>query len=386
MWLRLKTSCTTDVQRVPVLEAHVSRCAVRRNNVFARPSLVRIRLTLWYVGIFALVLAAFIGTAPALHYLHLTDRFYQSPFGLWSLIMPIALLSAGFAGSRVTGKVLDHLEQMAQFTEHITADRLNERIPVGNPGDELGHMASALNGLLERLEVSFRQSQQFTSEVSHELRTPLAALRSIGEAGLLSEHDAGKYRDTIGSMLEEVARLTEMVDTLLTVARAESGAIKLTRSTFSLMDMVQECVAIVRILAEDKMQTLTVDGNGEVDVYADRSFLRMAFVNLLDNAVKYSPSGSAIHVRVRPADMDPDGGRSVEFTVEDQGPGIPEGARERVFNRFFRLDDARDRHAGGVGLGLAIAKWTVEAHHGRITVNPAPGGGSLFCVKIPICA
>ena len=141
---------------------------------------------------------------------------------------------------------------MAQLTERITARRLNERIPVRNPEDELGHMALVLNGLLERLQESFEKLQRFTSDVSHELRTPLAAVRSVGEVGLQQEHDAEEYRDIIGSMLEEVAKLTAMIDTLLTIAHADSGAIQLQQTTFAPMDLVQEAVAVIGVLAEEK--------------------------------------------------------------------------------------------------------------------------------------
>lgn len=472
--------------------------------MFAKPPQIRFRLTLWYVGIFGLVLVAFIAIASTLHYLHLVDQLYHAevqdmetvegllyftpdgrlslredyfispqhrllldrlmevldlngkvlfrnskldgntlggapladegrtdyfrhtlrlPDGthvlaishvrpiegktllirlgystesighqsiqllvLLSLIMPFALLAAGFAGSRVAGKALDPLEQMAQLTEHITAHRLNERIPIQNPDDELGHMARVLNDLLERLEASFQQLQRFTSDVSHELRTPLAAMRSVGEVGLQEEHDTEHYRDVIGSMLEEVARLTSMVDTLLTIAHAESGVIKLKKSVFSFMDLVQESVAIVRVLAEDKKQTLALEGKDEADVYADRSFLRMAVVNLLDNAVKYSPAGSAVHVRVHLDRTESVEHPCVVLAIEDEGPGIPEAARERVFDRFYRLDDARAREAGGVGLGLPIAKWAVEAHGGRISVEASPKGGSNFSIKMPAVA
>ena len=304
--------------------------------------------------------------------------------GLLTLVLPIALIAAGFAGYRFAIKVLDPLEQMARLTEHITARRLNERIPVRNAADELGHMAIVLNGLLERLEESFEQLRRFTSDVSHELRTPLAAMRSVGEVGLQEEHDAEKYRDIVGSMLEEVAKLTAMIDTLLTIAHADSGAIQLQQTTFALMDLVQEAVAIVGVLAEDKKQTLSVTGDQGALVRADRAFLRMAFVNLLDNAVKYSPSGSSIHVSLHIVGPGSGPVQFVELAIQDEGPGIPESAQQRVFDRFYRLDEARSRDSGGFGLGLPIAKWAVEAHGGTIAVKTSFPTGSIFSVKLPV--
>ena len=303
--------------------------------------------------------------------------------GLLTLVLPIALVAAGFAGYRFAIKVLDPLEKMASLTESITARRLNERIPVQNADDELGHMALVLNGLLERLEESFEKLQHFTSDVSHELRTPLAAIRSVGEVGLQQEHDAEKYRDIIGSMLEEVGKLTAMIDTLLTIAHADSRAIQLQQTTFALMDLVQEAVAVIGVLAEDKEQTLSVTGDQRVLVSADRAFLRMALVNLLDNAVKYSPAGSSIRVSLHTVGSDTRPARFVELAIQDEGPGIPEGAQERVFDRFYRLDESRSRDSGGFGLGLPIAKWAVEAHGGTINVKTSFPTGAIFCIKLP---
>ncbi len=302
---------------------------------------------------------------------------------LLTLVAPIALIAAGFAGYRFAIKVLDPLEQMARLTERITARRLNERIPVKNPDDELGHMALVLNGLLERLQQAFEKLQRFTSDVSHELRTPLAAIRSVGEVGLQEERDAEKYRDIIGSMLEEVAKLTTMIDTLLTIAHAESGAIQLRKTTFALMDLVHEAVAVVGVLAEDKKQTISVQGDQGAIVIADRNFLRMALVNLLDNAVKYSPSGSNIEITLRRDGAESGPGHFVELAIRDQGPGIPENAQQRVFDRFYRLDEARSRDSGGFGLGLPIAKWAVEVHGGSISVKTASPTGAIFCIKLP---
>jgi heavy metal sensor kinase len=313
----------------------------------------------------------------------LTERLFEF-IGLLFLAMPLALIVAGFAGYRVAGKALNPLEEMARKTEQITAQRLNERIPVDNPDDEFGHMSRVLNGLLSRLGESFEKLQHFTSDVSHELRTPLAAIRSVGEVGLQEEHSPEKYRDIIGSMLEEVARLTAMIDTLLTIAHADSGAVKLHRTTFRLSDLVQESVSVVGVLAEDKKQAILVGGNSQLSVSADRSFLRMAVINLLDNAVKYSPAGCTIRVSVEDSVGASDRATLVGVAIEDEGPGIPKDKAERVFDRFYRIDEGRTRDAGGAGLGLAIAKWAVEAHGGAINLTPRLPHGSVFSIWLPI--
>jgi heavy metal sensor kinase len=313
----------------------------------------------------------------------LTERLFEF-IGLLFLAMPLALIVAGFAGYRVAGKALNPLEEMARKTEQITAQRLKERIPVDNPDDEFGHMSRVLNGLLSRLGESFEKLQHFTSDVSHELRTPLAAIRSVGEVALQDEHGPEKYRDIIGSMLEEVARLTAMIDTLLTIAHADSGAVKLHRTTFKLNDLVQESISVVGVLAEDKKQTILVAGNSQLSVSADRSFLRMAVINLLDNAVKYSPAGCTIRVSVEDSVGASDRATLVGVAIEDEGPGIPKDKAERVFDRFYRIDEGRTRDAGGAGLGLAIAKWAVEAHGGAINLTPRLPHGSVFSIWLPI--
>jgi heavy metal sensor kinase len=297
--------------------------------------------------------------------------------------MPLALIAAAFAGYRVAGKALNPLEQMARQTEQITVKRLDERIPVDNPNDELGHMARVLNDLLGRLGESFEKLQHFTSDVSHELRTPLAAMRSVGEVGLQEDHSTEKYRDIIGSMLEEVARLSSMIDTLLTIAHADSGVFELQRSVFPMMDLVQESVGIVGVLAEDKKQTISVTGDGKIAVSADRGFLRMAVINLLDNAVKYSPAGSTIRLRLSAAKDSEEQIGSVRLDIEDEGPGIPDDKASRVFDRFYRVDEGRTRDAGGAGLGLSIAKWAVEVHGGTLMLTPRQSNGSIFSICLP---
>jgi heavy metal sensor kinase len=293
------------------------------------------------------------------------------------LALPVVLVAAGVAGYRIAGKALNPLELMARQTEQITALRLDERIPVENPDDELGHMARVLNDLLARLGESFEKLRHFTSDVAHELRTPLAAIRSVGEVGLQETQSAARYRDIIGSMLEEVARLTAMIDTLLTIAHADSGELRLHRTSFTLRELVRECVTVVGVLAEEKKQAIAMEGDSQVVLSADRGFLRMAVVNLIDNAVKYSPTGTTIRITLY------DKRDFVEVEIEDEGPGIPEDKSDRVFDRFYRIDEGRTRDAGGAGLGLAIAKWAVEVHNGSVSLRPRVPNGAIFSIRLP---
>jgi len=300
------------------------------------------------------------------------------------LAVPPALLFAGFAGYRMAFKVLRPLENMALHTETITASHLDQRLPVENPNDELGHMARVLNDLLGRLQDSFDNLKRFTADASHELRTPLASIRSVGEVGLQRLHTPEEYRDTIGSMLEEVTRLTEMVDGLLSISRADAGQIALHRTTFKPFDLAREVVALLGVLAEEKGQHIRLEGDRDLLVNADRMLLQRGLANIFENAIRHSPAGTPISIQV--SDVEADGDHYVDISVENGGETIPEELRQKVFERFFRIDASRSREVGGSGLGLAIAKWAVEANGGSIRVGPGQEGGNRFVIRLPLVA
>jgi heavy metal sensor kinase len=284
----------------------------------------------------------------------------------------------GLGSYLLAKRALTPLEEMACQAEAITSERLNERLPAGEAGDELDHLATVFNGLLARLEQSFEQLRRFTSDASHELRTPLAAIRSVGEVALQKNGTRDEYRDTIGSMLEEVNRLTSLVDNLLTIARADAGRIPLHATIFSAMDLAREAAGLFDVLAEEKGQRITVQGDERINVKGDRVFLRQALVNIIHNALKHSPEGGEISVDVRP---EPAGG--VRLEVADSGPGIAPEHSERIFDRFYRADDSRSREGGGAGLGLSIAQWAVRVHGGRIQLISEPGAGCIFQMCLP---
>jgi heavy metal sensor kinase len=292
--------------------------------------------------------------------------------------VPPALLLAGLGGYRMALKVLRPLGSMASQAETITANHLEQRLVVENPDDELGHMARVLNDLLQRLQDSFDNLKRFTADASHELRTPLASIRSVGEVGLQRLHTPEEYRDTIGSMLEEVTRLTEMVDGLLSISRADAGQIALHRATFPALDLAREVVGLLGLLAEEKGQRIQLDGDGALLVNADRMVLQRGLANIFENAIKHSPAATLISVGVSRV------GEWVEISVEDRGELIAEELRLKVFERFFRVDASRSREAGGSGLGLAIAKWAVEANDGSIWVEAGTDGGNLFVIRVPL--
>jgi len=294
--------------------------------------------------------------------------------GVLLLTIPVTLLAAGFVGFRFASKILKPLENMTRMAEHITPKRLDERLPVVDPADELGRLALVINMLLERIQSDVDQLQRFTADVSHELRTPLAALRSVGEVALQRPANKSKYADAIGSMLEEANRLTRLVDSLLMISRMDAGHVPLNVAECNVFELVQQCVTLLDVVAQEKSQTLIFSASGDGVVSADEVLLRHAFINVIHNAIKYSPAGGTIKVQ---ACAIPSTG--VEINVDDQGPGIAKESQPKVFERFYRLSSIQN----GAGLGLAITKWIVEAHHGAISVTTSTSGGSRFTFRLP---
>jgi heavy metal sensor kinase len=293
-------------------------------------------------------------------------------------LVPPTILIAGFFVYRMTKSALEPLSSMVHRAEELTAAQLNERLPIVDPDDELGATAKAFNDLLARLESSFVQLRRFTADASHELRTPLSSLRSTGEVCLQKARSAEEYRETIASMLEEVCRLTQLLESLLQISRADSGQIILEREVVPVGEILNETVSLVEILAEEKQQSITMTCPSNIQVLVDRAILRLVLLNIIDNAIKYSPARSTIRI-----DVDVDLLRNVTIRIYDHGPGIAPEEQTKIFDRFYRTDRGRSTGAGGHGLGLAIAKWGVDAHGGRLFVDQEYSDGSCFCVQLP---
>jgi len=293
-----------------------------------------------------------------------------------ALGLPVVVALAGAGGYLMARRALAPIDQLAAASRRITADRLHERLTVPNAHDEIGRLAAVVNETFGRLESSFDQLRRFTADASHELRTPLSVIRGIGELGLRETRTPAEYKEAMGSMLEEVDRLTRLVDTLLQLSRGDAGMLRLSRDVVDLADLAREVAASLNLLAEERLQRLDVAAAASVGVLADRCVLRDAVTNLVDNAIKYSPAGSTIRIHV-------DGGpERATLTVADEGAGIAPEHRDRIFDRFYRIDEARSREMGGAGLGLAIAKWAVEANGGKIALEPAVIG-SVFRISLP---
>jgi heavy metal sensor kinase len=293
------------------------------------------------------------------------------------LSLPIALALAAFGGFVMAGRLLEPVAVIAAKAAKISAESLSARLPIENRGDEFGRLAGVINGMLARLEDAFERLKRFTADASHEMRTPLTAIRSVGEVALQEDLDVGAYRDRIGSMLEETERLTHLLESLLLLTRSDGGRLPVKRVVQDPSKTAEKAVEDMRVIAEAKGQHLTAKLQRGILSAFDEDTVRRALVNILDNAIKYTPPGGSISVNLK-------GSRSF-FVIEvaDTGSGIPAEHRDKVFDRFYRIDDNRSRQTGGAGLGLAIAKWAVELNGGRIELESGENGGSTFRIVIP---
>jgi heavy metal sensor kinase len=291
--------------------------------------------------------------------------------------LPLAAVLSATGGYLIANRSLSPVGLMAARAQQITAESLGGRLPVPNPHDELGQLAIVFNATLARLENSFAELRRFTADASHELRTPLTALRAVGEGALRSEaRDTKSLREALASMLEEARRLSDLVDALLLLARADTGGVSPSLHPVDLAGLLSEVRETLLVLAEEREQKIEIVAE-QLTVRADRELLRLALLNLVHNAICYSAPGSMIRLHDRRRDA-----RAV-VEVIDQGPGIAPEHQQKVFERFYRIDKARSRASGGAGLGLAIARWAVERQGGQIELESEPGRGSLFRIVIP---
>lgn len=291
------------------------------------------------------------------------------------IALPIVVVLLVLGGYALTRRWLRPLDLMVQEANRITASDLSRRLSVSNPHDELGRLASVFNVTLARLEDSFVALDRFVADASHELLTPLTTLRSVGEVGLRGARAPIQYHEVIGSMLEEAQRLQLLVEKLLQLARAEGGAQMTERTKVRLDALARDCVEDAQVLAEEKNQRIELSAT-EAEIMTDPLLLRQALQNLLDNAMKHSPPGSVIQAKILER---PEG---FEISVQDNGPGVPPEHRDRLMDRFFRADAARNG-SGGFGLGLAITKAYMRVLGGSIVYAPGKPKGSVFTLNVP---
>jgi heavy metal sensor kinase len=301
-------------------------------------------------------------------------------------LVPITIVLASAGGYFLARKNLAPVADMTARADRISESTLHDRLAVQNPADELGRLATTLNRLLDRLDLAFERQRRFIADASHELRTPLAILQGESEVALSNPtRTPEEYRESLSALQHEARRLSRIVEDLFTLSRADAGQYPVNRREFYLDELVAECAHSLRTLAAAKSITLSVDYNGELPFSGDESLLSRMLLNLLDNAIKYTPKGGKISVAAHSAPA------GTEIIVTDNGTGIPQEFQSRIFERFFRADQARTRAsspgpseaAGGAGLGLSIAKWIAEAHRGTLTLSQSDATGTVFTVTLP---
>jgi heavy metal sensor kinase len=294
--------------------------------------------------------------------------------------VPLVLILASAGGYFLARKSLAPIASMNSQTQRISAENLSQRLDVTSPRDELGRLATTINDLLARLESSFKEQQRFIADASHELRTPLAVLRGETEVALAKRRTADEYQQSLSLIQEEAEQLSRIVEDLFILARQPIDApARLMKERVSLNETVKDCARAAQVLATRKGVRLTTESNSAaIDLNGDKELITRMILNLLDNAVKYTPAGGEISLALTRHNG------NAEIVVRDTGIGIAEADRQRVFDRFYRVDKARSRALGGAGLGLSIVRWIVEVHGGDIHVNSAPGRGSTFTVDLPL--
>ncbi len=300
--------------------------------------------------------------------------------GTFLFFGPLVLVALVVAGWLLVGWALSPVARITRAVRKINAESLSQRLPVARGHDEIAQLAETFNDMLARLEDSFRKIKQFSGDASHELRTPLTIIRGETEVALRWGKDAEEMRSALESNLDEIDRMGRIIDDLLTLAKSEAGEMPLEMKEFSLSDLVQELYLQGSTLGEAKQMdvSLQLDVAEEIRIRGDELRLRQMFLNLISNAIKYTPAQGKVVVSLAMDD-----GQAV-VTVRDSGIGIPPEHLPHIFSRFYRIDKARNREDGGTGLGLAIVKWIVEVHDGRIRVTSNPGQGSIFTVYLPV--
>ena len=311
------------------------------------------------------------------------------------IAVPSTLILASLGGQFLAHKALKPVDNITQTARMITSQNLNQRINPPKVKDEISRLIETFNEMISRLDQSFRQMKQFSSDASHELKTPLTILKGEVEVMLRRERTSQEYQQTLKSNLEEINRMSQIVEDLLTLSKADTGEIRLNKEDINLTEILNEVIAQMDRLAKSKKLHLSASNHHQdIHIFGDALRLRELFINLIENGIKYTEEGGSIHIvlqkeyppltRDQSDRLEREKGEFVKIIVSDTGIGIAQKDQERIFNRFFRVDKARSREQGGSGLGLSICKWIVEAHQGKIEVESELGKGSSFVVRLPL--
>ena len=291
---------------------------------------------------------------------------------------PLAVIIIAGGGYLLVRRALTPVEQITRAAESITQHNLSERLPVSNTDDELERLSISLNRMITRLDDAFQNSKRFVADASHDLRTPLTILRGELENFADDSRLDSELRDRVGSMLEEVVHLGKIVEQLLTLSRLDDGEAQTEWTSFDLTELAQSTVEQMNLLAEDKDISISCDASQPLSVSGNRVRLKQVVVNLLDNAIKYTPEKGAVQLHVHSVN-----GHAV-LEVKDNGIGIPPDALPHIFERFYRVDKARSADSESAGLGLSIVKSICTAHGAEVEAQSTVGSGSCFRVKVPL--
>jgi two-component system OmpR family sensor kinase len=291
--------------------------------------------------------------------------------------IPLALVVAAGCGYLLARKSFAPVTMMSLKARQIGAETLDARIEIGNERDELGFLAATLNGLLERLQLAFESQRRFMADASHELRTPIAIIQGEADVALARDRSAGDYRESIEVTQRAARKLTRIVQNLFLLARGDTGRYPTSMTRFYLGEVVSECVRGMRSVAQARGVELTCSAPEDMVIVADEELVNRLVLNLVENAVKFTPKGGRVSVAVQAEEG------VCTIRVADTGVGIPPADQERIFERFFRGDRTQPQNAGGAGLGLPIARWIAEVHGGELRLEHSGAEGSVFVATLP---
>lgn len=303
---------------------------------------------------------------------------HESSELLWAFLLagPLTVVATLLGGYFLAKRTLSPVQRITETARQITGEQLDRRVEVANRDDELGQLVATLNDMFERLERSFTEMRRFTADAAHELRTPLAVIRNEAEVALRQPRSGNEYGDVLENVLEETIRLSRMADELLFLCRQDAGLNPYTSEPAELGPLLEQVVGNMRIVAQEKELTLTLESEFQGKVFGDSRQIRRVFYNLIDNAVKYTPSSGQVQVKCWQED-----GAAVA-TVGDTGAGISEEHLSRIFDRFYRVDPSRTGDNAGAGLGLSICKSVIQATGGTISVTSTVGQGTTMTVRL----
>jgi heavy metal sensor kinase len=295
-------------------------------------------------------------------------------------ITPLALLISVIGGWFLAHKSLKPVDELTKTAKEITAQNLSRRLPTHRVNDELGRLTEQFNDMISRLQASFVQIQQFSADASHELRTPLTIMRGEIEVALRNQRMSKQARELFMSMNDELVRLSSIVESLMILVKSDTGRLVFNMQPVALDEFIQQLFEEAQVLAEAKKIKVKIEHSEELLIKGDAARLKQLFLNLIDNAIKYTQQHGVVTLSLARND------ENAVIMIKDNGIGIPRKDQIKIFERFYRVEQnsGNVENTSGSGLGLPIAKWIAEAHNGSIDVKSREGKGSTFTVRLPI--